>query len=76
MTEIIVFREKQEGQECIPVGCVLTAVVTARGSLSRGVCVWGGLCLGEVSLQSGDPLPAVDRQTLLKILPSVVVGKN
>ena len=70
MTEIIVFREKQEGQECIPVGCVLTAVVTARGSLSGG----GGLCLWEVSLQSGDPLPPVDRQTLLKILPSLVVG--
>ena len=42
MTEIIVFREKQEGQECIPVGCVVT-VVNARGSLSGGSVSVGGL---------------------------------
>ena len=46
MTKIIVFREKQEGQEWIPVGCVLTAVVTARGSVSGGgVCVGVGVCV-------------------------------
>ena len=45
-------------QECIPVGCVPPALYrTGGGSLSaRG-------------LYQGDPLPPVDRQTTVKILP-------
>ena len=53
-------------QECIPVGCVLTAAVAATlsrgGSLSKGrlcptgVSVQGGLCLSGVSGENVDLL--------------------
>ena len=79
-------------QECIPVGYVpTTAVATTRcrflgvtvrrGALSRGVSVWrwglctkGGLCLDAASVH--EERPPVDRQTPVKILPSLAVGKN
>ena len=55
--------------------------LSERGSLSRrGLCPEGGLCLGGVSvqgvsLQSGEPPSPMDRQMLVKTLPSLAVSK-
>ena len=71
-------------QECIPLGCVLTTAVAVTrcqhlgalptgGSLptgGKGVCLLGGSAYwgnGSAWMET----PPVDRQTLLKILPSL-----
>ena len=56
-------------QECIPVRCVSTAVVAATRCQYRGVSAlkWVGL---------PQPPPPLNRQVLLKTLPSLAVGKN
>ena len=67
-------------QECIPVGCVLSAAVAilGLGCLPRGCLQRGGVCLRGVGvfdwgmsvcqgvLPGGVHLPTVDRQTPVK----------
>ena len=66
-------------QECIPVGCVLTTAVAAtRCRYSGG---WADPPEGRPPTRDRPPalrqtLPPVDRQTLLKILPSLAVRNN
>ena len=53
---VTLFSKYGDLQECIPVGCILSAVVTIlggrclpEGCVCLGVCVWlGGVCLGGV----------------------------
>ena len=70
-TLIMLIYENLFQQECIPVGCVSTVAVTTTRCQYRGVFLQrGGLATGYPSP------PLVNRQTLLKTLPSLAVGKN
>ena len=64
-------------QECIPVGCVPTAAVAATRFLYGGggrVCLQGQPRGGGSGYPTTPPL--VNRLMPLKILPSLMVGKN
>ena len=89
--ETIHFADYHEGitkvysiQECIPVGCVPTAAVAASRCQYHGGCADPSLeadpLLSWTTPFGGRPLseadPTVDRQTLLKTLPSLAVGNK
>ena len=60
--ECLIIIHEQYAQECIPVGCVLSAAVAAgRGVSTRGVGVsaWGGVCPSAC----WDTVPLVNRMT-------------
>ena len=59
-------------QECIPVGCVPTAAVAATRYQHQG-CVPQGVCLHGICPNFPPPF---NRQTGVKTLPSLAVGKN
>ena len=68
-------------EELIPVGCIPPALYRngglcpgSRGSLYRGVCVWGRLCSGALYPGTNPPRPLSpceknDWHTLVKTLP-------